>query len=72
MDDRPVCAECEHYRVRRARGTCGHEAVCTARTRNGRIIDWQYGMTLKFTRAELEDRIHSRISPRWCPKRSEK
>lgn len=67
MTDRPVCSECEHYRIRKARNVCGWDAICIARSRNGRVIAWQYGLDLKWTKKELRDKVEIRICPGWCP-----
>ena len=68
MAERPVCSECEHFQMYKASGVVGYEAVCKARSRHGRMLDWQYGLSHKWTRTELKDRIESRICPAWCPK----
>ena len=71
MIDRPVCTECERFRIRKARGVIGYEAFCTAKSRQGRMIDWQYGLSHGWTRRELKDRVESRICPAWCVKWAE-
>ena len=68
-NDVPICIECEYYQMFEAHGAVGYEAVCKARSRHGRLIDYQYGLGRKWTRDELKDRMASRISPAWCPKR---
>ncbi len=66
--ERPVCTECECFHLRRDLKTVGWIAVCTAKTSHGRMMDSQYGLSWKFTRAELLDRVEIRICPNWCMK----
>lgn len=68
MIERPICKQCESFRFRRAKGVKGWEAVCIEKTLNGRMIDWQYGISSAWTREELKDKLEVRISPSWCPK----
>lgn len=68
MDERPVCLECEVFKLRRA-DMSGWLALCTARSGRGRVIEWQYATDLKWAKKELKDKMHVRICPRWCPKR---
>lgn len=66
--ERPICKQCEFFRFQKADGACGWEAYCTARSRHGRMIAWQYGLSYDWTRKELKDYLESRICPAWCPK----
>lgn len=68
MIERPICKQCECFRFRKASGVCGWEAVCTANSRHGRMIDWQYGLSSVWCRKELKDKLEIRICPGWCPK----
>ncbi|MBO6092430.1 MAG: hypothetical protein J6P40_02220 [Oscillospiraceae bacterium] len=67
MADRPACTECKYCHLRKAHDTVGWGAFCTARSRNGRIIDNQYGLRLDWTLAELKDKLSARVCPKWCP-----
>lgn len=69
MAERPICTECEYYRLIKARGNViGYECYCMARSRNGRMIDSQYGLSHKWTREELKDRMQIKMCPGWCSK----
>lgn len=68
MNDRPVCSECEHLRLVRHKDPSGWDAVCTAKSRHGRLIEMQYGLNMKFAKKELLDKIEIRICPGWCMK----
>lgn len=65
--ERPICKQCDYFRFKKAKGVCGWEAHCTARSRSGRMIAWQYGLSSEWTRKELKDYLESRICPAWCP-----
>lgn len=64
---RPICRQCRYYQLRRALEAGGWEAYCTARSRHGRVIDWQYGMSPNWAKKELKDKMEIRICPGWCP-----
>lgn len=68
MTERPICKQCESYRMQKAKGTVGWETVCVARSRKGRVIDWQFGLSSAWTKRELKDRMEIKICPAWCPK----
>ena len=64
--ERPQCVNCKKFRLRK--DLSGFEAYCAAKTKHGRMIDWQYGLDMEWCKNELMDKIRSRICPGWCIK----
>ena len=68
MTDRPACTQCDAFKLRIDKGAKGWEAYCTATNSRGRLIAWQYGTKLTWTKNELIDKLNTKICPGWCPK----
>lgn len=71
MAERPACTQCAACRMKIEKGAKGWEAYCTAVSGRGRLIAWQYGTNLGWTKRELIDKLNAKICPRWCPKRED-